>query len=214
MDKYILDTNLFFNMEAGLGLGSKTEDVVVLMTRAMKALKEQKKAEFYVPPKVVDEFLSFFEDRNQPFIHDFQSQLTVKSPHIHDIQVAGAVLYQMVDDVRTRTYRGMTIAEEEMQKAARLFIGSGEVGKKDFEMKIGPVVKNFRERYRQATRTGFLDSLADLDLIVLTKKLDGFLVSADEGVMRWGRQFGVKEISLPVFGKLIKEAGQASSGTR
>ena len=62
-------------------------------------------------------------------------------------------------------------------------------------MAIGKFIKSFRERYRQATRFGFLDSTTDLDLIVLTKELDGFLVSTDEGVVSWGRVFGVKEIS-------------------
>jgi len=73
MDKYILDTNIFFNMEEGIGLGEKTEDVVRNITQI-------KNVEFYMPPRIVDEFLSFFPDKNQAFIKDFLSKIIIQSP--------------------------------------------------------------------------------------------------------------------------------------
>lgn len=69
----------------------------------------------------------------------------------------------------------------------------------DFQKAIGEWIKKFRQRYRQATRFGFLDSVADLDLILLAREEDGFLVSCDEGVMRWGRKIGVKEMQPAVW---------------
>lgn len=206
MNSYILDTNLFFNMEAGLGLGNKTEEVVITITKGIRSLTNAKKAQFFVPPKIVEEFLTFFDDKEQPFIQDFLKVISVKSPHIHDINLPAAVFYQIVDDIRTRSYRGLTIGDESIQQAGKTMAGREFPQKKDFEMAIGPVTKNFRDRYRQATRFGFLDSVADLDLIMLAKEQDAMLVSADEGVIRWGRVFGIKEISLPVFGTIIKES--------
>lgn len=205
MRTFVLDTNLFFNMEAGLGLGDKTEDVVRTMTERIKVLKSKKEAEFLIAPRVVDEFLSFFDDKEQPFIKDFFATVTIKSPHIHDIQVPAAVFYEMVQDIRNRSYRGIGIAEEEMRKAAQQMSGKSDLSRKDFEIALGPVIKNFRDRYRQATRFGFLDSVADLDLIMLAKESDGYLVSADEGVIKWGRLFGVREMPLNAFGKLLNE---------
>ena len=78
-----------------------------------------------------------------------------------------------------------------------------DLGKKDFQIKIGATIKNFRNRYRNATRTGFLDSVADLDLIVLAFEQEAFLVSSDEGVLKWGRIFGVKEMPSEVFQKRL-----------
>jgi predicted DNA-binding protein (UPF0278 family) len=46
--------------------------------------------------------------------------------------------------------------------------------------------------------------LADLDLVVLAKQKDGFLVSTDEGVLSWGRVFGVKEMPAAVFSKRLR----------
>lgn len=190
-------------MEAGLNLGKKTEEVVVTITTGTRA--QRGIAEFLVPPRIVDEFLSFFDNKEQPFIKEFLSIITVKSPQIHRIDFPAAIFYEIIDDIRGRSYRGMTVAEEEIQKAARLMAGKIELSKKDFEMTVGPAVKAFRDRYRQATRFGFIDSLADLDLIALAKEQDAALVSADEGVIKWGRMFGVREISLSAFGNLFKK---------
>ncbi len=204
MDKYVLDTNLFFNMEPGLGIGKKTEEVVVKATAGMAKLREAKKAEFFMPPRIIDEFLSFFEDKEQIFLKAFLAEVTIKSPDIHKAQFPAEVFYKIVEDVRGRSYRGLTIGEEELKKTATRLMGQNKLQGKDFELKIGQHIKTLRERYRQATRFGFLDSLADLDAITLAKELDAYLVSADEGVINWGRTFGVKEMAGQVFGQKLQ----------
>ncbi|OGK49733.1 hypothetical protein A3A56_03960 [Candidatus Roizmanbacteria bacterium RIFCSPLOWO2_01_FULL_40_32] len=73
----------------------------------------------------------------------------------------------------------------------------------EYQKTMGEVVTKLRERYRQATRFNFLDSVADLDLIVLVRELDAYLVSADEGVIRWGRMFGVKEVAADMLLKRL-----------
>jgi|SRR3989344_6435224 len=205
MEKYVLDANLFFNMEAGLDLGERTEQVVKKLTETGKKLKENKKAEFYMPPRVVDEFLSFFENKEQPFLKDLLSVVTVKSPDVGKVNLPGQVFYELVADIRQRSYRGLNIGEEEIEKAGKIMSGKNNLSTKDFQIQIGSVIKKFRERYRQATRFGFLDSLADLDLIVLTKELDGSLVSSDEGVIAWGRVFGIKETPVGVWKKKLAD---------
>ncbi len=204
MDKYVLDTNLFFNMEPGLGIGKKTEDVVIKVTQAMKKIKEAGKAEFYMPPRIIDEFLSFFEDKEQPFLKGFLAEISVKSPDLHRVQFPAEVFYKIVEDVRGRSYRGLIIGEEELKKAAQQLMGKPKLEGKEYEIKIGQFVKTLRDRYRQATRFGFLDSLADLDIIALAKELEAYVVTTDEGVTKWGRIFGVKEMSAQVFGQKLQ----------
>lgn len=203
MDKFVLDTNLFFNMEPGLSLGKKTEEVIKKATKAIRALKKEKRAEVFMPPRVVDELLSFFDDKNQPFLKDFLAVVTVKSPHVSTVEFPAAVFYNLVADIRERSYRGMAIAEEELKRAGKELQGTPAGSKQDFEKSIGRHVKTLRDRYRQATRAGFLDSVADLDLIVLAKEQDAYLVSTDDGVIKWGRVFGVKEMDSTVFGKRL-----------
>lgn len=191
-------------MSPGVGLGSSTEEVVKRTTVIIKTAKKEKEAAFYMPPRIIDEFLSFFEDKKQPFLKEFLSEVVIQSPTTGLVVFSANVFYQLIEDTRKRSYRGLAVAEEEIQNAGRRMSGGQVVGKKEFEIAIGPVVKTFRERYRQATRTGFLDSVADLDLIVLSKELGGYLVTSDEGVVFWGRLFGVKEMPAPVFGAKMK----------
>ena len=115
------------------------------------------------------------------------------------------IFYRLVEDIRNRSYRGLNIAEEEIIKAGEMASGKKFESKKDFQITIGKFIKNFRDRYRNATRTGFLDSVADLDLIVLSKEINGFLVTSDEGVLSWGRIFGIKEMPASIFQKRLED---------
>ncbi len=205
MDKYILDTNLFFNMEEGTDLGTKTEEVVKNVSRAAKNLKHEKKGEIFMAPRAIDEFLSFFEDKNQQFLKEFIAAITIKSPEIHKLDFPNEAFYLLVGDIRQRSLRGLNIAEEEINNAGRLLMGKKDLSQKDFQIQIGEVVKKFRDRYRNATRTGFLDSLTDLDCIALAKEQDGTLISTDEGVLKWARVFGVKEMPAAAWKKQMSD---------
>jgi len=198
MEKFILDTNVFFNIEAGFNLGKNTNETMSCFIYYAKKL--MKKVEFYMPPLIVDEFLSFFKDKNQPIIKETLSFIKVKTPEKNKIKFSAPVFYSLINDVRKRSYQGLNLGEELIKKTGLLFLEiEKKLNKKEFEIQIGSLIKNFRERYRQITRFGFLDSVADLDLIVLTKENDGYLVSADEGVITWGRVFGVKEMPPRIF---------------
>ena len=177
MEKYVLDTNVFFNMEAGLGLGKNTKEVLINLAEFARPLHGNKGIEFFMPPRIVDELLGFFENPQEEYIQNFLSLVTVKSPHTYALNFSAQVFYELVNDIRLRSYRGLQIGEEEIQKAAMTFIGTETLNKKDFQIKIGEHIRTFRDRYRNATRTGFLDSLADLDLIVLAKEVDANIVS-------------------------------------
>lgn len=197
MEKFILDANLFFNMEAGFDMGKKTDEVISNLISYAEKLKG--KVEFIMSPSAIDEFLSFFEEKNQPQIKKLLSLIIIRSPNRNQPTFSAGIFYQLIDEIRNRSHRGLNLGEDQIKKAGQLMEGTEKLNKKDFEIKIGSVIKNFRDRYRVATRTGFIDSVADLDLIVLAKEVDGFLVSADEGAIRWGRIFGVKEVLPSAF---------------
>jgi len=201
MDRYILDTNLFFNMQAGLSMGDTTEKVIVTMTRLAREGKSGSSVQLYMPPRIVEELLSFFENKEQPFLKEFLAEIIVKSPVIDSIQFPASVFYTLVDDIRQRSYRGLRVGEEEIEQAARSMQNTPSLSKMEFQKKSGVQIKGFRDRYRQATRFGFLESVADLDIIVLARELDATVVSTDEGLLKWSRLFGVKEMMANVFGQ-------------
>ncbi len=87
------------------------------------------------------------------------SVLTIKAPDYGRLTLPAMVFYQLIEEIRQRSYRGLNIGEEEIKKAGELMMNVGKLNKKDFQIKIGEVIKKFRERYRQATRFRFLDSV-------------------------------------------------------
>lgn len=205
MEKFVLDTNLFFNMEPGLGLGSNTNEVLENIITAIKSTKKNKGGEFFMPPSIVKEIKSFFEEET-PLLKSFFAEITIKSPNITNTTFPASLFYNLVEEIRERSSRGLDVSEDELYKAVSSLAPVELTNKKDIQIKTGEFTKSLRDRYRQATRTKFLDSVADLDIIVLAKEEGAYLVSSDEGVVMWGRKFGVKEMDPTVFGKkLTKE---------
>lgn len=193
MENFVVDTNFFFNLEIKSGFGQNPKQIIIKFAELASQLKTNKKAEFFVPPRIVDEFHTFVEPEVD-YGKNLISTITVKSPHISSLQFPATVFYKLVEEIRERSYRGLRIAEESVDAGAQKVMGAGELSRIDYQKTVGDAVAKLRERYRQATRFNFLDSVADLDLIVLSREMDAFLVSSDEGVMRWGREFGVKEV--------------------
>jgi len=188
-------------MQSGLGFGSTTEEVMKTMTQIAQTAKKVHSVQLYMPPRIVDEFLSFFENKEQTVIKELLAEIMMQSPQIDSVRFPAAVFYTLVDDIRGRSYRGLRVGEEEIEQAAQIATKLGTVSKIEFQKQTGKAIRGFRERYRIATRVGFLDSVADLDIITLAKELEGTVVSTDEGVLKWSRLFGAKEMIPSVFGQ-------------
>lgn len=186
-----------------MGLGDKTEIIIKGLTKIFQ--KNATSIKVFISPTIKEEIESFFEDPTQTFLQEFFSSVTIKSPNLSEIMISSTVMASFIDECRTRAYRGMNVAEEGITRAATEFMGKETLPRKEFQIAVGTIVKSFRERYRNATRTNFIDSNADFDIIMLAREQDAYLVTTDEGVIRWGRQFGVKEMTSVVFGKKMQE---------
>ncbi|MCA9371839.1 RNA ligase partner protein [Candidatus Woesebacteria bacterium] len=204
MKKIVIDTNVLFNMSAGINLGSTTKEVVGLISQSVSGAQGKEKIALFTTPGVVKEIESFFENNDKALLQDFLQCVTIKSPSIFQTSIPASIMKEYINESRARAYRGLTIAEEEIINVGRLFMGKEALPEKEFQMTVGKVIKNVRERYRNATRTGFIDSTTDFELIILSRVIEGYLVSTDEGVMKWARKFGVLEMSPEVFGKEIR----------
>ncbi len=187
---FVLDTNLFFNMETNAGLGNNSKEVMLTIYEYGLKLRGEH-VQFFMPPSIVDEVLTFLPQTDES-LKKLLSVVQVKSPEISNIRFSAKVFYTLVKDIRERSYRGLVIAEEELANAVKDMEGK-TFSHIEHQKEIGKHITKLRERYRNATRTKFLDSVADLDLIVLAQELDASVVSSDEGIMAWSRIFGVKE---------------------
>lgn len=166
----------------------------MLLSQYAHKLRAEGRAECYLPPRIVDEIETFI-DLRQDYIQNFLAEVTIKAPDKSKVQLSTEIMYALVQEIRDRSYRGLQVAEEELGIAAKALHGTDpDASRIEYQKKIGEHVRKLRERYRNATRTKFLDSVADLDVIVLAKELDGAVVTADEGVLLWSRACGVREV--------------------
>lgn len=194
MRTYVFDTNFFYNLEIKSDFGDNPKGIFLLVSQYAQKLRAAGLAEFYVPPRILDE-IETFTDLRDDSIQNFLANVTVKAPDKAKVQLNTEVVYALVQEIRDRSYRGLQIAEEEMGLAVKALHGiEPETSRIEYQKKIGEHVRKLRDRYRNATRVKFLDSVADLDIIVLAKELDGAVVTADEGVLLWARACGVREV--------------------
>lgn len=204
MDSYIVDTNFFFNLEIKSGFGDNPKEIIIAFTKLARSVADDEKAHFFMPPRIVEEFLTFVDEQEE-YVKDFMTSISVQSPKINDGKFSAGLFYQLVDEVRDRNYKGLRVSEEVVDQVAQKFMGSEVLPKMEYQKAIGEHITKLRQRYRQATRVNFLDSVADLDLIVLAHELNGYIISSDEGVLRWGRLFGVKELAPHLFKQKLQQ---------
>jgi uncharacterized protein len=193
MENFVIDTNFFFNFEVKTDLGNNTSELIANFVNLARKAKEKKKTDFFMPPSVLDEFFTFIpkEDKLAKLL---LSVVTIKSPQVDKLSFPAAVFYKLVAQSRERSYKGLKIAEELVDASGQKMLTASDLSKIEYQKQIGEIITRLRDRYRNATRVKFLDSTADLDIIVLAKEINGTIITSDEGLLLWARTFGVAEV--------------------
>jgi RNA ligase partner protein len=168
----ILDTSLFVNPEVRESLGNNPTEALenfLLLAAQIPSL------EFYMPPSIFEELLNFIEPKK--ISGDLLVFLKQKPPKKYEITIPALILYELIEDMRERINKGLRVTEKAVRGAAK--IGEEEI------------IKDLRKKYREALREGIIDSKEDVDLILLARELDGLLVTADQGVIKWAEKLGI-----------------------
>ncbi|RMH80452.1 MAG: RNA ligase partner protein [Acidobacteria bacterium] len=177
MDIFVLDTSVFTNPD----VYSQFEKDQIGAIENFLSLASHSRAQFYIPTSVYEELSKMVElGILKP---KFELTVRVRSPRRFNLMVPAEFLYEFIEEVRYRINKGLRIAEEYTKEA-------GKLSQED----VGKLVNRLREKYREALRTGIIDSKEDLDVLLLSYELDGILVSGDEGLRSWADKVGIKLI--------------------
>lgn len=201
--KFCIDTNVFFTFQKGVDIGKNPGEVMESLASAARA----KRVECVIPQKIASEIADMLAGAHEKEWRELLGLVAIKTPKIHTHSIASSILYEFVNDYRKRAHDGLKVSEDILIQVARNPVSTAN--RVEFEKSLRPHKESLRTRYRNATRTGTIDSVADLDIILLSLEESATLVSADEGVVVWGRKFGVKEMDLPIFGQKIREAAMS-----
>ncbi|MEK7297572.1 MAG: RNA ligase partner protein [Planctomycetota bacterium] len=174
-ERIIIDTSIFTNPDVYQSFGeSPTES----LRSFLQIIGKLDGPTFYMPPSIFQELLNFVEIKDIPT--DLQIRIFQKPPKRYEITVPAFLLYELIEDVRHRIDKGLRLAEEAVRETSP---------ETEPEM-----IANLRKKYRAALREGIIDSKEDVDLILLAKEMDGILMSADTGIVKWADKLGIRYI--------------------
>lgn len=171
--RVVLDTSLFVNPDVRAAFGpTPTEALKEFLSLA----KQTPSLEFYMPPSIFTELQNFIEPED--ITGDLLAHLRQKPPKKHELMVPGFLLYELIEEMRERVYKGLRVAEKAVRSTSTL--------------EVDAIIKDMRRKYRDALREGIIDSREDVDLILLAMELDALLVTADQGAIKWADKLGVQ----------------------
>ncbi len=186
MDTYVLDTSLFTNPETYRQFGENSQAAIATFLDLAQATA----AHFYMPSSVYKE-LRQIKDLDS-LAAQYEALVRLRSPRKFNLAIPAGILYEFIDEVRSRIDRGLKVAEEH----ARLGSDDG--------METGLLINRLRERYRETLRRGIIDSREDVDVLLLAYELDATLVTADEGLRRWADKVGVQWVTAGHFRQVLE----------
>jgi uncharacterized protein len=181
--KYVVDTSLFVNPQARKDFGKNPTAAVRGFIKKLHGLD----IDIYMPPSIFNELKNFVEAKA---MGELELVLKKRAPNTYGIYLPAAVLYDFIEDVRTRINKGLRLAEE-----------FAKDNRPDNDEKL----RRLRDKYREAMRTGIIDSKEDFELVLLAKELDATLVSSDEGVVKFADQLGVAWLAADKFHAVLKK---------
>lgn len=185
----VLDTSVFTNPTVAATFGDDASGAVGRFLALARPVTEQ--VRFYMPPSVLAELRHFTDAERLP--GDLELIIHLRAPRRHDITVPGTFLYELIEDIRHRIDRGLRVAEKAVREVQ--------------PTSVDRTIRRLRERYRDALRTGLLDSSEDLDVILLAVELDGAVASADQGLVRWAEKGGLRLLPPERLRGLLEHLG-------
>ena len=186
MDAYILDTTALTEARLRKLLGvSELEDVVKEVAGLLREARLVLHARFYMTPSTWSELRRILLGNgvSLDLVQELGTWITVKAPDKLGLKIPASVFSEYIADVRRRLLKGLRVAETAVRRAASDCSGDNEC--------LGEAIRGLRERYREATRKGLVDSVEDLDTILLAMELRGIIVTSDEGIRRLSEQLGL-----------------------
>jgi len=175
LERVIIDTSIFTNPDVYQSFGESPTEALRAFLQIIGKIDGPT---FYMPPSIYQELLNFVEIKEIPT--DMQIRIFQKPPKRYEITVPAFLLYELIEDVRHRIDKGLRVAEEAVRETSP---------ETEPEM-----IANLRKKYRAALREGIIDSKEDVDLILLAKEMDGILMSADTGIVKWADKLGIRYI--------------------
>ncbi|NHJ40303.1 MAG: RNA ligase partner protein [Asgard group archaeon] len=204
--RFVLDTTAFTDTKLIDQFGGNIRDVTNRLTELISIGRLRLNISCYMPQSTFQELKGFLLE-NKCSIRDIdqvEAWIVRKSPERYSVLLSSQVIYEYVSDVRDRLDQGMTIVrkaiKETIKQLERNEMENKNQTNKDLENRLS---RNFEDKYRQKMRRGVLDSLPDIDTLILAKELNAGVVAADAGIKAWTERMGIRFVEANFFPQII-----------
>jgi hypothetical protein len=171
----VLDTSLFVNPDTQALFGADMKSAVEQFLQIGRA----RGLALYMPQSIYRELSHFAE---QEVLDRVQASAVVRGPDMYNLQIPAALVHLFIGELRQRVNKGLRIAESAIRSE------NTEAN-----------VKRIRQQYREALRTGIVDSVEDFDVVLLAKEVGGAILSADDGIAQMAETLGLEVFSAKGF---------------
>lgn len=173
--RMVVDTSVFVNPETMKLLGDSVGEAI----ESFLDICRRYSVGIYLPLSIFRELSSFAPAET---LKTLRARSVVRGPDLYNLQVPAAFLHTFISDVRQRVNKGLQIAEKAVKRDD-----------------IPENVRWVRGRYRTALRTGIVDSVEDLEVVLLAKEVDGVILTADQGIANMADSLGIEIFTTQEF---------------
>ncbi|MEA2070325.1 MAG: RNA ligase partner protein [Asgard group archaeon] len=204
--RFVLDTTAFTDSKLTNELGGSIKATVNRLSELISVGRLRLNISCYMPPSTFFELKKFLLESNCSVreIDQVETWVVRKSPDRHSVLLSAQIIYDYVSDVRERLDQGMSIVKRAIKDTTKHCERNMERdNKKSNKQLVKDLVKNYGNKYRQKMRRGVLDSLPDIDTLILARELDAGIVSADKGIKSWTERMGIRFVEAKFFPQII-----------
>ncbi len=173
--KIVLDTSLLVNPEAYVYFAQDISAAV----KEFASLTQLHGFEIYIPMAVFKELSNFIPEKELGIL---RSQAIVRNPDLYNLQVPAAIFHTFVHKLRQRVNKGLHIAEKAIQRD-----------------NVPENVRWVRQHYREALRSGIVDSTEDLEVVLLAKEVQAIVLTEDQGIASMAGELGLEVFNAQDF---------------
>jgi len=166
--RIVIDTSIFSNPVTRSEFGDETSAAIdcfieICLNRGL---------EIFIPSSIFRELSNFASEESMIRIRNVS---VIRGPDLLSMQFPAVIFHTFISDIRERINKGLRIAEEAIESS-----------------KTADNIRRIRNEYRAAMRSGIIDSVEDLDVVLLAKEIGGAILSADEGILKMADSLGIE----------------------
>ncbi|MBS3731853.1 MAG: RNA ligase partner protein [Desulfobacterales bacterium] len=182
--RVIVDTSVFVNPETMVLLG----DSVATAIEGFLEVCRKYSIEIFTPLSIFREISTFAPEET---LKTLKTRAVVRAPDLYNTHVPAIMFHTFVRELRQRVNKGLHIAEKAIK--------SDDVPEN---------VRWVRQHYREALRSGIVDSVEDLEVVLLAREVGGVILTADEGIANMADSFGIEVFTAREFLDYCKDTAR------